>query len=52
LLPGPQQVCFGWALPVWVAFLSEEQARARFAEQHAGHLLPDEKEWAAAAAVG
>lgn len=46
------QLCLGWLLPVWVAALSEANARARFAAQHAAHLQPQEKQWAVVAAVG
>ncbi len=46
------QVCMGWVLPIWAAVLSETDARSTFAAQNPAHLLPEEREWALAAAVG
>ena len=51
-MPATPQLCWGWALPIWAAVLAETHARARFAAHNVAHLLPVEKEWAVAAAVG
>lgn len=39
-------------LPVWVAILSESNARIRWAAKHAERLSAEDREWAEAAAVG